>query len=74
MKKVFCLVLLFLAAIGCGISSIVFFFPFFQEGINAYDLIDQYMDIPFWIYWIIGLVFGYVSYELFKLFLDIIND
>ena len=74
MKKVFYSVFFFLAAIGCGVSSIAFFVPFFQEGINAYDLIDPYMDIPFWIYWIIGLVFGYVSYELFKLFLDNLKD
>jgi|ETNmetMinimDraft_11_1059920.scaffolds.fasta_scaffold828851_1 hypothetical protein len=72
MKKLFPIIFLSLAGLGCGVAAVVFIIPFFMEG--GYEKLDPTISFPFWIWWLIGIIFGWTSYGLLKLAWSIFKD
>ena len=72
MKKLFFIIFFLLTGLGCGVAAVVFIFPFFMEG--GYKELEPTWSFPFWVWWLIGIIFGWISYELLKSAWSIFKD
>ena len=72
MKKLFSIIFFLLTGLGCGVAAVVFIIPFFMEG--GYKKLEPTWSFPFWVWWLIGIIFGWISYELLKSAWSIFKD
>jgi len=74
MKKKIYLIFFLLGGIACAVAAVVFFVPLFIGGIHYYKIIEPSIDFPFWVWWIIGIIFGLTSYGMLKEAINIYKE